>query len=285
MIDAADPVVRLEAVRVWTAEGAHLLKGIDWTVRRGEHWAILGPNGAGKSTLLSVVAAGRFPSSGSVELLGGKLGYVEIRRLREQIGIVDPSIRLLDWMTVEEIVLTGATGTIRLIPNAYGPSDIERAEALMALLGLTAMAQREIRTCSQGERQRVRLARAMMPAPKLLLLDEPASGLDLPAREALIAALTALAHDEPQLTTLLISHHLEELPTSTSHALLIRAGAVMRTGRADEVLTERFVSDCFGIPVEVGSVAGRWHARASAAWKPGDSTQPVDGVAFAVPGE
>lgn len=285
MIDASFPVVRLEDVRVWTAEGAHLLKGIDWTVLRGEHWAILGPNGAGKSTLLSVVAASRFPSSGSVELLGGRLGYVEIRRLRQQIGIVDPSIRLLDWMTVEEIVLTGATGTIRLVPDAYGPLDLQRAEELIELLGLTSMAQREIRTCSQGERQRVRLARAMMPAPKLLLLDEPASGLDLPAREALIAALTALAHNEPQLTTLLISHHLEELPTTTSHALLIRSGAVMQTGPADDVLTERYISDCFGIPVEVGRVAGRWHARASAAWKPGDLTQSAEGVATAALGE
>jgi iron complex transport system ATP-binding protein len=130
LTDHRDAVIRLDAVRVWTAEGAHLLNEISWTVRTGEHWAILGPNGAGKSTLLSVVAANRFPSSGSVELLGGRLGYIEIRTLRKQIGIVDPSIRLLDWMTVEEIVLTGATGTVRLLPNMYSPADADRAREL-----------------------------------------------------------------------------------------------------------------------------------------------------------
>jgi iron complex transport system ATP-binding protein len=125
----------------------------------------------------------------------------------------------------------------------------------------------------------------MMPTPKLLLLDEPASGLDLPAREALIAALTTLARTEPKLTTLLISHHLEELPTTTTHALLIGSGKVLLSGPADEILIERHVSECFGIPVEIGRAGGRWHARASAAWKPGETDQVDDGVAMSALGE
>src|SRR5215211_5253254 len=147
------PVLELEEMRVWTATGAHLLREITWTVRAGEHWALLGPNGAGKSTLLSVAGGKRFPSAGEAVLLGGRFGEVEIRQLRAKVGIVDPALRLLDWLTVEEIVLTGATGSLRPLPGAYGPIEQERARELMEMVGVGALAQREIRTCSQGERQ------------------------------------------------------------------------------------------------------------------------------------
>ena len=266
----ADPacMLELQGVRVWTADGAHLLRGISWTVRAGEHWALLGPNGAGKTTLLSVATGMRFPSGGDVVLLGGRLGEVEIRQLRAQVGIVEPALRLLDWLTVEEIVLTGATGSLRPLIGAYGPAEHERARVLMELVGVGALAGREIRTCSQGERQRVRLARALMPSPRLLLLDEPASGLDLPAREALLAALEGLALAEPRLATILVSHHLEELPRTTSHALLLRDGAVVASGPADEVIVSPSVSECFGIDVGVGSEDGRWTAKAAPGWRP-----------------
>ena len=261
-------VLELEEIRVWTAVGAQLLRGISWKVRPGEHWALLGPNGAGKSTLLSVAGGIRFPSAGDVVLLGGRFGEIEIRQLRAKVGVVDPVLRLLDWLTVEEIVLTGATGSLRPLPGAYGREDYERARGLMELVGVGALAEREIRTCSQGERQRVRLARALMPSPRLLLLDEPASGLDLPAREALLAALEGLARAEPRLATILVSHHLEELPRTTSHALLLREGAVVTSGRADEVIVSRSVSECFGIEVGVGFEDGRWTAKAAPGWRP-----------------
>jgi iron complex transport system ATP-binding protein len=261
------PLVGLDGVRVWTAEGAHLLGGISWDVRPGEHWALLGPNGAGKSTLLSVAGGARFPSQGTVDLLGGRLGEVEVRPLRALVGIVDPALRLLDWLTVEEVVLTGATGTLRPLPNHYGPVEIARAQELLDLVGCGALVGREIRTCSQGERQRVRLARALMPSPKLLLLDEPASGLDLPAREALLAALEGLAAVQPRLGTVLVSHHLEELPRTTTHALLLRHGEVVARGPVAEVLVSSSVSTCFGIEVQVGHEDGRWTARAAAGWR------------------
>lgn len=265
-------VLELAGVRVWTAGGAHLLRGIDWTVGAGEHWALLGPNGAGKSTLLSVASGQRFPSGGAVSLFGGRFGHVEIRPLRAKVGVVDPTLRLLDWLTAEEVVLTGATGGLRPLPHAYDEDAVVRAKSLLELVGCGSLADREIGTCSQGERQRVRLARALMPSPRLLLLDEPASGLDLPAREALLAALEELARAEPRLATVLVSHHLEELPRTTSHALLLKRGAVVARGRSREVIASPGVSECFEIDVNVGFEEGRWTARAAAGWRPGAAT-------------
>lgn len=265
-------MVNLCGVRVWTAEGAHLLCDVDWTIARGEHWALLGPNGAGKTTLLAVVSGIRFPSSGTVDLFGGRLGEIDVRAARRRIGIVNPNLRLHDWMTVREIVLTGVSGALRLLPRSYVAADERRAEEFEALLGLTALSDHAIGTCSQGECQRVRLARALMPRPEVLLLDEPASGLDLPAREALLASLSALRTAQPDLTTVLVSHHLEELPTTTSHALLINKGAVVASGPAEQVLTAPAISDCFGVPIEIERSNGRWYARAQAAWAPGTST-------------
>lgn len=259
-------VLELDAVDVWTPTGTFLLSGVTWTVRAGEQWALLGPNGAGKSTLLALTGAVRHPSAGAVTVLGGRLGRVDMPTLRRRIGVVDPAFRILDWLTAVEVVLTGVTGTIRPLMDRYRPADHERARHLLALLGCADLADRKISTCSQGERQRVRLARALMPEPELLLLDEPATGLDLPAREALLGALGSLAAARPTLATVLVTHHLEELPTSTSHALLLRDGAVVGCGPVTEVLADRMVSRCFGFGVRVGRDGGRWSARAEAGW-------------------
>lgn len=262
-------MVNLCGVRVWTAEGAQLLRDVDWTVVRGEQWALLGPNGAGKTTLLAVVSGIRFPSSGTVDLFGGRLGEIDVRAARRRIGIVNPGLRLHDWMTVREVILTGVSGALRLLPGTYNSADERRAEEFETLFGLAALSEHAIGTCSQGERQRVRLARALMSQPEFLLLDEPASGLDLPAREALLASLSALRTAQPDLTTVLVSHHLEELPTTTSHALLISKGAVVASGTAEHVLTAPAISDCFGVPIEIERSNGRWYARAQASWTPG----------------
>ena len=261
-----DPVLLFSDVRLWTPAGAGILRDISWTVRPGEHWALLGPNGSGKSTLLSLAGAVRHPSGGTVTVLGGRLGRVDMPALRRRIGVVDPMLRLLEWLTVEDVVLTGATGTIRPLWDRYGPAERERARELLALVGCTELAGREIATCSQGERQRVRIARALMPSPPLLLLDEPAVGLDLPAREALLGALAALAAADPALTTVLVTHHLEELPATTTHALLLRAGEVVAAGPVGAKLTSDNVSACFGFDVRVARKAGRWTARAAAGW-------------------
>lgn len=272
---ASRVALELDDVRVWTPEGKDLLASVTWRVAAGEQWALLGPNGAGKSTLLSLAGATRHPSSGTVAVLGGRLGRVDMPALRRRIGVVDPAFRVLEWLTAVDVVLTGATGTIRPLWDRYAPSDHRRARELLALLGCAPLADRVITTCSQGERQRVLLARALMPAPDLLLLDEPATGLDLPAREALLAALASLAVARPDMATVLVTHHLEELPPSTTHALLIRDGAVVACGPATRVLADATVSRCFGFGVHVRREGGRWSARADKGWTvAGDSDLP-----------
>jgi iron complex transport system ATP-binding protein len=266
--EESEIVVHVSGVDVWVPDHTLILTGIEWTVRAGEHWALIGPNGSGKSTLLSLLAATRHPSRGSVTVLGERMGQTDVWQLRERIGAVDPLSPRYEWMTVLEVVLTGATGTIQPRWECYGPPEERRADELLELLGCGALRSREIGSCSQGERQRVRIARALMPSPPLLVLDEPATGLDLPAREALILALADLARTQPELATVVVSHHLEELPATISHALLLRDGRMVARGMAAEVLMSGPVSTAFGLPVEVSREQGRWVARAAAGWRP-----------------
>jgi iron complex transport system ATP-binding protein len=186
--------------------------------------------------------------------------------LRQLLGIVDPQLRLYDWFTAEEIVRTGIDGTVQPRPEGYTDDEVMRARRMMAQLGLAGLEQREIKTCSQGERQRVRIARALMTEPRLLFLDEPASGLDLPAREALIGALSDLSRSNPELATVVISHHLEELAPTTSHAMLMRAGGIVAAGPVEHVLTDQLVSETFAIPVSINRSEGRWTARGTGSW-------------------
>lgn len=270
MEDAEKLAIHLRGVRVWTPERFDILKGIDWQVRRGEHWALVGPNGSGKSTLLSIAGAARHPSSGEATVLGGAFGRTDIPQLRRRIGVVDASQKVLDWLTVEEVVLTGATSSIRPLWDRYGPTERERAARSLALVGCAGLADRPVSTCSQGERQRARIARALMTEPEMLLLDEPAVGLDLPAREALIGALVALVHDRPELSSVLVTHHLEELPPTTTHALLLHGGSVVASGPIGEVLTPGTLSACFGFPIAIERSGGRWFARSDGNWaRPG----------------
>ncbi len=252
--------LELEGVRVWTPRGAELLRAITWRVRAGEHWALLGPNGAGKSTLLSLAGARRHPSAGSVRVLGERLGKVDVRELRRLIGVVDPALRMPDELSAETVVLTGASGSVQPLWNRYGAIERARARELLELVGCAHLAGRRVGTCSQGERGRIRIARALLPAPRLLLLDEPASGLDLAARELLLSALSDLATFEPELATVVVSHHLEDLPPRTSHALLLARGEVVASGPVDRALTGETVSSCFGLPVRLQRRGGRWMA-------------------------
>jgi iron complex transport system ATP-binding protein len=268
VVECERPVVlSMSGVDVWVPDRTMILEAIDWTVREGEHWALIGPNGSGKSTLLSLAAATRHPSRGTVSILGETLGNTDVWQLRERIGTVNPVMPQYDWFTVTDIVLTGASGTIQPRSECYGETEHARAAELMRLLGCDAMKDREISSCSQGERQRVRIARALMPDPPLLLLDEPSTGLDLPAREALILALSELARTHPALATVLVSHHLEELPPTTTHAILLREGRVVASGAANEVLVSEHITDCFGFNVDVHRQNGRWTAHAVANWR------------------
>jgi iron complex transport system ATP-binding protein len=195
------------------------------------------------------------------------MGQTDVWALKERIGTVNPLLPQYDWFTAEDIVLTGATGTVQMQWDRYGEAEYARARALLELLGCEELREREIASCSQGERQRVRIARALMSSPELLLLDEPATGLDLPSREALVVALSDLVVAQPDLATVIVSHHLEELPPTTTHAMLLRAGRVVVAGTVEEALTSAHVSACFGFDVRVHREEGRWAARAAASWR------------------
>lgn len=244
-------------------DGKSLLRSISLTVRPGEHWALLGANGAGKSTLLDLLGAVKHPTRGTVEVLGHRLGRVDIRELRAFLGHVNPRHALESGLRVRDLVLTGATNTIEWVPRWEPTAEQrERAERLITMMGMGAKQESRWPTLSQGERGRALIARALMPSPRLLLLDEPATGLDLAAREQLLTSLDALRREHPPLATVLVTHHLEELPASTTHALLLREGECMAMGPVADVITTDQVSKCFDHPVRISRVGGRWSARA-----------------------
>jgi iron complex transport system ATP-binding protein len=244
-------------------DGKQIIDGISLTVGAGEHWALLGPNGAGKITLLGFCAAVMFPTSGTVRVLGEQMGRVELARLRHAIGHVNPRHRLQYSLTVREVVLTGITATIDL-PLRWSASrdELQRADAMLASVGLSHKADDHWPTLSQGERGRTLIARALISRPRLLLLDEPTTGLDVAAREQLLETMDALDQTHPDVASILVTHHLEELPTTTTHALLIAEGRTVASGTAREVVTTDNVTEAFAHPVEVGFSDGRWTARA-----------------------
>ena len=259
-------VVEIEHVSVWTPEKKLILDDISWTVQSGEHWVVLGPNGAGKTTMLSLVGADRHPSQGSVHLLGETVGHTDMRALRTRIGRVDPSGHALDWLNARELVLTGLKNTVWPRWEDWGEPEYAQADALLELVGCQEYTERELKTLSHGERQRIRIARALISSPELLLLDEPATGLDFPAREALLTSFDTLTSANGNMPTVMVSHHLEDLPTSVSHVLLLREGRILDQGPVREMLTSEKITECFGFPIDVHEFGGRWAARAAAGW-------------------
>ena len=250
-------------------EGRAILDGVDLVVRAGEHWALLGPNGAGKSTVLGLCGARRHPTRGTVHVLGERLGRVDIQTLHRRIGHVDPRHDLRSPLTVLEVTLTGLTGTVDLRPRWQPtPDEVALARGLVADLGLAHRAHDPWPTLSQGERGRALVARALLPDPALLLLDEPSTGLDVAAREQLLETLDAVRATRPRVASVLVTHHLEELPTTTSHALLLAHGRVVVAGAAQDVLVTENVTRCFDHPVHVERRFGRWHATAGHARPP-----------------
>ncbi|WP_327242064.1 ABC transporter ATP-binding protein [Streptomyces sp. NBC_01320] len=244
--------------------GQVVLDRVDWRVRAGEHWALLGPNGAGKTTLLRLIGAQAHPTSGTVEVLGHRVGRVDLRALRSRIGFVSPMQEVPHHATAHTVVLTGATGTVQPLWREYDPATRDRAHELLAELNCKELADRPYGVCSGGQRARILIARALMCDPELLLLDEPYNALDLPSREDVIDAMRGLAWGRPELATVTVTHYLEELPGSTGHALLLREGRVQAHGTVDDVLTGTLLTACFGRPVEVERRGGRWAARSAA---------------------
>jgi iron complex transport system ATP-binding protein len=263
--------LRLQGVEVWrwhAASGSRrpLLDGISWEVGYGERWALLGPNGAGKTTLLTLAGAVEFASRGVVEILGETMGRTDVPRLRESIGFVDPRLgsRFAPFLSVREVIRTGATGTIGFFEERLSGLDLDRADELLGAFGLGSIGERRFGDCSQGERQRALIARALVARPRLLLLDEPGAGLDLPGREILLASLDRVARDQPSLAIVMTTHHLEELPASTSHALLLREGRAVAAGPIAETITDEHLGDCYGMRLTVVRSGGRLSASAPA---------------------
>lgn len=259
------PVLQMSGVEL-VRETTTILAAVDWTVREGERWVVLGPNGAGKTSLLHVAAASLFPTRGTVDLLGERMGATDLGELRTRIGL--SSAALADRVPPREkaldVVVTAAYGVVGRWSERYDSGDVTRAQDLLSRMGLRSFADRQFGTLSEGERKRVLLARALMTDPELLLLDEPAAGLDLGAREALLRLLSRLARDDTAPPTVLVTHHVEEVPVGTTHALLLARGRVVAAGPLGQVLTGRLLSRTFGLPLVVEERDGRFAARAVA---------------------
>ena len=231
-------------------------------IRSGETWVILGPNGSGKSTLLDLAGGIRHPTSGVVEIFGGCLGTVDVRDIRARIGFVGHHVTeaIPAHLSVRDVVLTGKRSTLVPWMQTFGDDDRRLAVELLRQVRCENLSGRSLETCSQGERQRVLLARALFGRPELLLLDEPMAGLDLPGRESLLEALSSTADASP--TTILVTHHVEEIPTTATHAALLRQGRLVSSGPIQGVLIDANVSECFDLAISVSSEEGRWRAQA-----------------------
>lgn len=239
-----------------------VLHDVDWTIGRDERWVVLGANGCGKTTLVRIAALYDHPSSGTVRVLGEQLGHTDVRRLRQRVGYVSTAFADLvrGDLTAADLVMCAINGALEPWWHRYGDADRERAISALDRLGIAHLGAHRFRTLSSGERQRVQLARALVTDPGLLLLDEPTAGLDLAGREELVGALDRLATDG--LPIALVTHHLEEIPSTFTHVLLLRDGTVLASGPIDETLTANAVSEAVGIPVVVDRHGGRWAARA-----------------------
>ncbi len=240
-----------------------LLDAVDWEVSEGERWVILGPNGAGKTTLLQLAAAHLHPTAGTISILGETLGAVDVFELRPRIGITSAALaeRLPRGERVHDVVVSASYAVIGRWREQYDELDHERATMLLQEMGVAQLADRTFGTLSEGERKRVQIARALMTDPELLLLDEPAAGLDLGGREDLVSTLYVLAMDDTAPATVLVSHHVEEIPPGFTHVLLMREGRVVDSGPIEQVLTEEAVSATFGMPLRLIYQSGRWAAR------------------------
>lgn len=243
---------------------AWILSDVTWKVRGDERWVLLGPNGAGKSTLLSIAATRLHPTVGSARILGETLGMSDVFDLRPMIGLVGAGVTeaIPAREKVRDVVLTASWGMTGRWREEYDEGDIRRAERLLRLMGMSELIDRRFGTLSDGERKRSLIARSLMTDPEILLLDEPAAGLDLGGRELLVDRLSAMAADPSAPTTVLVTHHVEEIPVNVTHALLLRGGTTVAQGRIDDVLTNEALSAAYGIPLSIERRDGRWSARA-----------------------
>jgi iron complex transport system ATP-binding protein len=264
--DPSAPVVEVRDLLVRRA-GRAILGPLDWTIRPGERWVVLGPNGSGKTTLLSTIGLELWPTAGTVEVLGGRYGKIDSRDLRRRIGTASSAIEaiLRPDLTPATLVMTARNAATEPWWHVYTDDDRSRARGLLEWLGLAGVADHPYATLSAGERRRTSIARALMPDPDLLLLDEPGASLDLGARENLIDDLTGLAAAERPTAIVLISHHVEEIPPGFTHALVLASGVVISAGPLETVLTDAVLTRAYEMPIVIEWREGRAWARKTGA--------------------
>lgn len=247
----------------WDREQKLLLRDVSWKVEKGQHWAILGLNGSGKTTLLNMINGYIWPTKGSVSVFEERFGTVDLRELRKSIGWVSSSLQEKLYMSdkAQSVVLSGKFASIGLYDEPT-KEDEDRALELMEELRCSHLVGRAYHTCSQGEKQKLLIARALMASPRLLILDEPCNGLDFISREQLLSSIEQLARRPDAPNLIFVTHHTEEIVPIFGHCLLMRRGEVFRTGKTKEVLTEPLLSEFFETGISV-----HWHnERAILTW-------------------
>jgi iron complex transport system ATP-binding protein len=262
--DAVDPDLLIDFARVSLRRGGQTLVGpINWAVELDERWVVIGPNGAGKTSLLRIAAAMEHPSTGTAYVLGEKLGRTDMSELRSRVGLSSSALsqRVHDDEVVRDLVVSAGYAVLGRWREKYEEVDYEQAVDMLESLGAEHLAERTYGTLSEGERKRVLIARSLMTDPELLLLDEPAAGLDLGGREELVARLADLAADPDAPATVLVTHHVEEIPQGFSHCLLLSEGKAVASGLLTEVLTPENLSTAFGQSIALDVTDGRYFAR------------------------
>ncbi len=258
------PALRLTDVSV-VRDRRPLLADVTWSVEPGQRWVVLGPNGAGKSTLMRVAALYLHPTHGTVEVLGRRLGRVDVRRMRHRVGYASATLsdRIRPTISALDAVMTAQHGALEPWWHTYSDADRQRAADLLERMGCGSLAEQPFGLLSSGERQRVQIARTLMTEPDLVLLDEPTAALDLAGREELVRTLDALSADPSTPPTVLVTHHVEEIPTGFDHVVLLREGRVIAAGPIDEILTADHLSACFAMALDLEHHRGRWWAHAA----------------------
>jgi iron complex transport system ATP-binding protein len=256
------PVLECRGVSL-VLDGTTILQGIDWTVRGDERWVVLGANGAGKTSLLRIAALYQHPSTGTVDVLGQRLGRTDVRSLRERIAFSSPALaaKLEPTMNAAEVVMTARYAALAPWWHRYTDADRARAEKLLEEWRCAPLATHLFPTLSAGERQRVLLARMLMNEPGVALLDEPTAGLDIGGREELVADLTTWARDPVRPAMVLVTHHLEEIPPGFTHALVLKGGRTLASGALHETVTSATLSDAFQLDLIVEERDERYTAR------------------------